>query len=141
MKKIILLSLSASLAALSGAVASDDLIKERQAQFRDSAGHLRAMRMHLQNADYAAIEKGAEAIAKWAGDMPRYFPEGSHVGKTNAKPNIWVRFDEFSQLAKDNQDKAFALSKASATGDGNAVQNAMQTLGRTCGACHSQFKR
>lgn len=141
MKKPLLMALAVCFTYATGAVASDAIISERQAKFRESAGNLRAMRMHLQNADYGAIQTSAEAIAVWAEEMPGYFPDGSHVGKTNAKPAIWDRFDEFSQLADDNKNKALALAEAAASGDANAVQNAMQTVGRTCGACHSQFKK
>ena len=122
------------------ASASADVISERKANFKQSAGALRAMRGQIGNGDFVAIAASADSIAKWATQMPDYFPEGSGEGKTSARPEIWQEFADFTMLAKNHEDAAIALKQAAMANDGAAVGALAQKLGATCGACHSRFK-
>lgn len=122
------------------ASASADVISERKANFKQSAGALRAMRGQIGNEDFAAIAASADRIAKWAAQIPDYFPEGSGEGKTSARPEIWQEFADFTMLAKNHEDAAIALKQAAMANDGAAVGALAQKLGATCGACHSRFK-
>ena len=132
--------IAAPLAHASFAHASEDVIAERKAYFKQSGGTLRAMRGQIASGDFEAIAKGADNIAIWAAKMTDYFPEGSGEGKTSARPEIWERFNEFTMLAKSHEEAALALKKAALAQDGAAVGGLAQKLGATCGACHSQFK-
>lgn len=122
-------------------IAQADVITERQANFKQNGAAIRAMRGQFAEGDYLSIELGAETIAGWAAKMTDYFPAGSDTGKTDAKPDIWERFDEFTLLAKQNEEAALALAKAASAEDSGQTQMLMQALGKTCGACHSQFKK
>ena len=122
------------------ASASADVISERKANFKQSAGALRAMRGQIGNEDFASIAASADSIAKWAAQMTDYFPEGSGEGKTSARPEIWQEFADFTMLAKNHEDAALALKDAALANDGAAVGALAQKLGATCGACHSRFK-
>ena len=134
-------SLAIGLSAPLATMAQADIIQERKANFKQSAGALRAMRTQMSQGDYAAIAKSANAIAAWAEKMPSYFPKDSQAGNTNARPEIWQKFDQFTALANAHYKAALTLSAAAKQEDPMAVQNAMQNLGQTCGACHSQFKK
>lgn len=119
---------------------SADVISERKANFKQSAGALRAMRGQIANEDFAAIAASADNIAKWAAQMPDYFPEGSGEGKTSARPEIWQEFADFTMLAKNHEEAALALKEAALANDGATIGALAQQLGATCGACHSRFK-
>ena len=138
------LSLSASLVSLP-ATADSALIAERKANFSKSAQQMRQMRAQFQAGDYEAIQASADAIAIWAASMTDYFPPNTSpevaTVKTSALPSIWQRFDEFSALAANHGTAARALSSAAADGNADEIMAKMQAMGKTCGACHSQFKQ
>lgn len=138
----LILSLTISLAMPAGGFASTDVIEARKANFKQSGGAMRQMRGQLQSGDYDAIAISAAEIAAWAEKMPEFFPKdsGPDANRTNAKATIWDQFDSFTALANNNQRAALALAKAAKMGDANAIMSNMQELGKTCGACHSQFK-
>ena len=124
--------------------ADSALITERKANFSKSAQQMRQMRAQFQASDYAAIQASADAIANWAASMTDYFPETTSPEKasvkTSASASIWQRFDEFSALAANHEAAARALSLAAADGNAGDIMAKMQAMGKTCGACHSQFK-
>lgn len=126
------------------AFADDALVKERQANFSKSAQQMRQMRAQFQAGDYATIQASADSIAKWAASMTEYFPETTSPDKvsvkTSASATIWQRFDEFTALAANHETAARALSIAAADGNADDIMAKMQAMGKTCGACHSQFK-
>lgn len=126
------------------ALADEQIVAERKSNFRASGGAMRAMRGQVGAGDFAAIEASAQMIAAWAEKMPSYFPEGTGPDndaiRTSAKASIWDRFDEFTALANNNHKAALALMTAAQNEDASAVMSAMQTVGQSCGACHSQFK-
>ena len=124
------------------ALAQSDIIETRKANFKQSGIAMRKMRGQLQNGDFEAISASAEKIAAWAAQMPDFFPVGSgpDQNKTDAKSAIWERFDAFTALAHNNEKAALALAKTAKSGDTSAITAQMQAVGRSCGACHSQFK-
>lgn len=147
MKQLFTLMIATMLIAPAPVVAMTDLspselVEARKMNFRQSGQAMRQMRGQLQNGDFQTIAASAEAIAAWAEEMPSYFPEGTGPGqhKTDAKPSIWQEFDKFTSLAQDNQRAALALVRAAKSGEASDVMAKMQALGKTCGACHSNFK-
>ena len=122
--------------------AQSDLIAARKANFKQSGMAMRQMRSHIANADYDAIAKSAAQIADWAKKMPEFFPanSGPDTNSTSARAAIWDDFDSFTALAQNNHKAALALGEAAQAGDNAVIMAAMQSLGQSCGACHSQFK-
>ena len=123
------------------AFASADSISERQANFKKSGQTLRMMRSQIANDDFQSIADGAKWLAEWGATMPEHFPEGSGGGQTDALPSIWQNFENFTALANNFETASLALHEAALTNDGAAVQNAMQAVGRTCGACHQSYRK
>ena len=123
-------------------LAQGDIIEARKANFKQSGIAMRKMRGQLQNGDFEAISASAEKIAAWAAKMPDFFPAGSgpDQNNTDAKAAIWERFDDFTALAQENEQAALMLAKLAKSGDTAQIMTQMQAVGRSCGACHSQFK-
>ena len=138
-----LLILAIGASASFSASAQSDLVAARKANFKQSGMALRQMRGQFSSGDYDAIAASAMKIAAWAEQMPDFFPEGTgpDAHSTDALPSIWERFDSFTALAQNHQEAALSLAKVAKDGDGNAIMAGMQSLGKTCGACHSQFKK
>ncbi len=73
-------------------------------------------------------------------NLKRGFAPGSEQGKTRAKPQIWSNMDDFESKLMDFQNATAQLKTVAAGGDANAI--AMQTgaVGKTCKACHDEYK-
>ena len=144
-KKTALLSGLALAIAAAGASAQqlkpEGQIKQRQAGYRVlgyNFGSLAAMvegkkpynkEEALRNANLAA------AIA----DYPRnFFGEGTDVGETKAKPEIWQKRSDFDA----KMDKMVTAVKAlpQAAGDASTLKKAVEEAGSACKACHDDYR-
>lgn len=68
------------------------------------------------------------------------FPEGSETGnETRALPTIWENKGSFDDHAQDLADAATTVQGVLPEGQ-EAFAGAFRDLGRTCGACHNEFR-
>ena len=88
-----------------------------------------------------SLNDNAEEIAGIAANMPKFFPEGSGVEASRAKPEIWTRPDEFQKDIEDFQAAATQLVVAVKSGDQAMIGAALKETGGTCGGCHKQFRK
>ncbi|MEQ8345243.1 MAG: cytochrome c [Sneathiellaceae bacterium] len=124
-----------------GAAMAQDVIKERQAGFKQNVDNMKAMAASLKGGDVKAMQPRAEAIAAWAAKIPGMFPKGSGEGDTAALPTIWTDWDGFTAAADANGKAAKHLAMVVADGgDAAAAGAALKALGGTCGACHDKFR-
>ncbi|MEQ8653863.1 MAG: cytochrome c [Kiloniellales bacterium] len=119
--------------------------------------------------DPAAVREAAAAIEIRSGiELTKLFPEGSTTDKSAALPAIWTDWERFTKLADDlgfyaqglvnsagNDRTAPAASSGGTLGD--AAPKALttdpaelaamspdvvfQALGKTCGTCHTDFRK
>ena len=134
----LLTSLAIGITLFSITASATDLIAERKANFKANAAAMRAMGGQLGSNDFAGVAAGADKIASYAVKMTSYFPEGSR--SEGARDDIWQAFETFTALAQKNQQAALAVKMSAEAGDKAAIQQAIQTLGASCKACHSKFK-
>ena len=73
-------------------------------------------------------------------DLMRGFPDGSHTGKTRAKPGIWDNKADFESKYQDLQEATLELEKAALTKDRAAIVEKFKAAGGTCKACHDDYK-
>lgn len=85
-------------------------------------------------ADNAAI---AESMAKlpWAA-----FGEGTDLGDTKAKPEIWKEQAKFKDGADKMQAEMGKLAAAAKTGNLDAIKTAFNATSGTCKACHDEYR-
>ena len=90
-------------------------------------------------ADVQAAAATIEAVSK---AFPNWWPAGTAdgVGKSEAKPDIWTRPDEFKTLTASFQTEAAALVKVAAAGDKAAIAAQFGKTVGTCGTCHKTFR-
>ena len=67
--------------------------------------------------------------------VPTFTPQASDP-KSEAKPEIWSRFDAFSEEA----DALTAAAEAIDTSSLSALQQGLGAVGQTCKSCHSEFR-
>ena len=136
-----LFALGIAVTIMSGAsISSADVIDDRKAGFRGNVAHLKAIRSALSDGETASIAANAEKIADWFAVMTDYFPEGSGVGKTNARPEIWTDWDKFTSLARSSEVAARDLAQNADAGDSDAIQQGFRAVAGTCKTCHQSFK-
>lgn len=85
-------------------------------------------------ADNAAI---AESMSKlpWSA-----FGEGTDLGDTKAKPEIWKEQAKFKQAADKMQGEMSKLAAAAKTGNLDSIKTAFNATSGTCKACHDDFR-
>lgn len=88
-----------------------------------------------------SLNDNAKDIAEIAANMPKFFPEGSGVEASRAKPEIWTQPDEFQKDIEDFQAAATQLVVAVKSGDQAMIGAALKETGGTCGGCHKQFRK
>ncbi len=88
--------------------------------------------------DASTVSSRAGDLKAHAAGMPGLFPEGSIHGPSEALPAIWEDFERFSKIASDLESAAEALSSVT---EPAALPAALGMAGRTCKACHSDFRK
>lgn len=91
--------------------------------------------------DAAEFARRADRVAAIAPQLLEGFPEGSGTGaNTEAKPEIWTNFADFTTKMKDFERESAALASVAKGGDEAAMKEQFAKVGGTCKACHDQYK-
>ena len=73
-------------------------------------------------------------------NLMRGFADGSEKGTTRAKPEIWQNKADFESKLGDLRKAAAALNSAAGSGDKKAIAAQVGAVGKTCKACHDEYK-
>ncbi len=73
-------------------------------------------------------------------DVSRAFAPGTDKGTTRAKPEIWQNQDDFKAKLKDMREALAGLQVAAGSGDKKIVAQAVGAAGKSCKACHDEYK-
>jgi cytochrome c556 len=93
--------------------------------------------------DAAVVQKAAERLEVTGGLIPEVFALDTHTytgTPTKAREGIWTNKSDFDGKANDLVKAAADLEAAAKTGDKSATLKAAGAVGKTCGACHDQFR-
>lgn len=141
----ILFILAFSFITLSPFVALSDLdiIAKRQAGFKENGKSMKAISAILkENGDISSVAAAAQTIEAFSKTIPTLFPKGSDQGDTEAKPEIWTDMEKFKALAQEHEQAAKALVEAiDQKASQDVVKEKFETLGKSCGNCHKQFRK
>jgi len=69
------------------------------------------------------------------------FPAGSGGDNTRARDEIWEDTEEFKAALTAFQNASSELLESVYTGDLNAIQDDIGSVGRTCSGCHRPFRK
>ncbi|MDR2030784.1 MAG: cytochrome c [Azoarcus sp.] len=137
------LSLASSASAQ---VKPEDQIKYRQAAYSFAAWNMGKIKANLDGTfDAAQVKAAANAVAAVASSgMSALYGPGTDksIGtqKTFVKPELFQNGAEVGKLAGNFATAAAALAKAAESGDAAVVKTAFGEVGKTCKACHDQFR-
>ena len=90
-----------------------------------------------------AIQRHAALIARYAPQIPGWFPHGSgpETGRrTRAKAEIWTDSETFRQRAEAFALAAARFDRTTQTGDLAAIRAGQAELGKACKNCHDRFR-
>ena len=137
-----LVLLAGMITAAVGVGAAADPIKVRQALMMSQGVHLGALGAIVKGeAPYTDLANGhAFAVLKISQALTSMFPEGSGLGDTRAKPEIWSDWAKFEQAAADLETAAAKLIEATKGGEPGAIGAALGEVGGACGGCHKPFR-
>ncbi len=94
--------------------------------------------------DLATVRSSASAIADLSKKASGWFPAGTgpDVGKTGAKPDIWLpqNQSDFAAKLRAFQKAAQVFNAAARSGDVNAIKARYADLGGACKACHDKYR-
>ena len=92
--------------------------------------------------DQAMFAGNAQGLARAASlDLLPGFPKGSTDEDSDAKPEIWEKWSEFSEQYQDLQRESAKLAEVAAGGDMNAAKAQFKKTAETCGGCHKPFRK
>ena len=90
------------------------------------------------------VRAGAAQIADLSRKASSWFPAGTgpEIGKTGAKPDIWLpqKQADFASKLHNFQVAAKAFNVAAMSGDMNAAKAKFADLGGACKACHDKYR-
>jgi cytochrome c556 len=127
-------------------VKPEDQIRFRKAAYSFAAWNSGKIKANLDGTfDAAQVQAAARAIAAVANSgLGALYGPGTEkaVGdqRTAVKPELFTNGAEVGKLAKDFAAASNELLKAAETGDAEAVKVAYGAVGKSCKACHDQFR-
>lgn len=89
--------------------------------------------------DAAKAAEAAHEIEETAAKIPDLFPEGTGGDPSEAKPEVWTQWDEFTADA-DALNKAAAALKVALEGDSPEWQAKFKGVIDACKTCHKTFR-
>ena len=128
------------------AATPSQLIVARQKSYKQIGKATKTITDNLKTANPSIplIGKNAKVVAALAPKIKTWFPKGTgpETGvKTAALPSIWEQNAKFVKGSDDLSAAANALVAATATNDLAQVRAAAANMGKTCKACHTDFRK
>ena len=148
MKKAITFLMAFSASAISFTASAqfakpEDAIKYRKAALTVTGAHfgrLGAMAQGKVAFDAKSALENAEVVASMSKLPWAAFGEGTDLGDTKAKPEVWKQNAKFKEAAEKYQAESAKLLTAVKTGKEDAFKTAFSATAGTCKSCHDDFR-
>ena len=143
---VILLGAAAGQASAAEESKADSAIKYRQSAMtlvKTYFGPLGAMSQDKMPFDKTRVEQYASVLATLSTLPIDQFPAGSETGdhqKTRAKADIWTDNAKFKQAGDKFAQETAKLAQVAKGSDMKAIKAQIGAVGKTCKACHDDFK-
>lgn len=117
------------------------IIKERMDAMEQMGKAAKAMSERIQaNRNLASIKDDALMIEGNAARIASWFPPGSDWKPTDAKPEIWAHWEDFTAKAGQLEDESAKLATATDTGDPGSIAVQFHAMARACAGCHDLYR-
>lgn len=139
-----LATVAASLPAAAQFAKPEDAIRYRRAAFTVMSAHfgrVAAMANGKVPFDAKAVVDNAE-IATIMSKLPYAgFVDGSDKGETRAEPKIWTEMEKFRAAAAKMQEEMAKLNVVAKSGNIDSIKAAVGETGKSCKACHDNYRK
>ena len=88
--------------------------------------------------EFARRSKDVAAVSSI--DLLAPFPQDSDGTGSKAKPEIWMKWDDFKKKMGDMERETAKLAEVAKGGDVAAVKKQFGETGKTCKSCHDDYK-
>lgn len=144
MRRIVLTAASALIVAtaVTGALAQQDVIKDRQNLMKQSGQQtavLNRMVRGQEDFDGAKVNAAFDVLDDKAKRLPDLFPAESRTGETRAHPRIWEDAAGF-KAEIDSYAKDVAEARAAAASGLDGLKASLPAVTRHCGSCHEAYR-
>ena len=122
---------------------AEGVLKERMEIMRTLADEMKAVALMLRGRspfDAGRVAGAAKTISRHGGQFVSLFPQDSGGGVSEASPVIWRDTEGFRNSADSMVVAARRLETAAARGDRSAIGAAFRVLGKSCSACHRDYR-
>ena len=137
--------LKASISVLESIHGATGVVKQRMEAMSDMGDAMKAMASMVkgkQAFEPALFIQSGETIAEHSDMMPKLFPAGSMVGKSEALPTIWQQWDDFVSLGYRTKTDAEKLVKMARDGtELRPLTKQFVKLASDCKACHKDYRK
>ena len=116
------------------------IVKERMDKFEASEKATKRIKQALSRGDTAVVMAEAQLLVSWAREMEGYFPENSNQPPSEARDEIWLKWDVFVTAIQSFDNATQALIDAAITGNPNAMGGALTEMTKSCKRCNQQFR-
>jgi len=121
------------------------VVMERMELMKSIQGHMKTVGEMIQGKrafKAADAKSAAENVAQHAEELPHKFPEGTVDHPSEALPSIWQDWERFVSIADEMKIRALALADAAEiSSDASGLRPAFTAVGKTCSACHEDFRK
>lgn len=123
-------------------LSADDIVAIRKSMMDLQQGVLGAMKAGVeQKADVKPFTPGAKGLVSSSKVIAAMFPPGTEKANgTKALPAIWSDQADFAAKGKALGDAAEKLVALADANDKTGFAAQFGEVGKTCGACHRQYK-
>jgi len=121
----------------------EEAIDYRQSAFTLVKGNLGPMGAMVKGEapfDAAAFQRHAENLAALSAMTGDGFIEGSDLGDTKARAEVWEKRAEFDGKMNDFRKAAADLAAAAKSGDLATIKGPFAAAAKSCKSCHDDFK-
>jgi cytochrome c556 len=123
------------------AFAQGDVIKERQANRKQTGAAMRAIKGVIDsNGDTKVVVQQAAKLKELEAAFDKMFPPGSDKGDTKALPTVWSDMAGFRAASKAADAAYDKLAVAGGSGNMAAIKAAFENTAKACGACHQKYR-
>ncbi len=128
--------------APAGSLTSDQIIAVRQAVMDLQGGSAAALKAAIEaKADVKPLAPTVKGIVASSKLIPTLFPAGTEKGHdTKAKAAIWSNPADFAKDATNLTEASEKLLTLANANDKEGFATQFAAMGKTCGACHREYK-
>ncbi|MDJ0834437.1 MAG: cytochrome c [Gammaproteobacteria bacterium] len=120
------------------------IVKERMDLMKQVGKDMKSLKAMVRGNtayDPQLVGRISSSLGEAAKQIPGQFPEGSLQHPTEARPQIWQRWDKFTDYARQLEDESLRLRQIAASGDRQSIQYQFRQLNKTCLGCHKSFRK